>query len=142
MRIIFIYVLQKGERVAKKVILVDDSKTIIATAQMALEELVKSGAIQVKAYLNPVEMLDDVKNARVDYDLAICDINMPQMNGLDLAAQLKADARFKNKPILMLTTESSAEMKARGKEIGLTGWMVKPFSDEKLSKSVKMVLGL
>ena len=128
--------------VPKKVILVDDSKTIIATAQMALEELVNSGQIDVAAYLNPVEMLEDVTAGRVDYDLAICDINMPQMNGLDLAAQLKADARFKNKPILMLTTESSAEMKAKGKAIGLTGWMVKPFSDEKLVKSIKMVLGI
>ena len=126
----------------KKVILVDDSKTIIATAQMALEELVGAGQIEVAAYLNPLEMLEDVTAGRVDYDLAICDINMPQMNGLDLAAELKADARFKNKPILMLTTESSAEMKAKGKAIGLTGWMVKPFSDEKLVKSIKMVLGI
>lgn len=126
----------------KKVILVDDSKTIIATAQMALEDLVSAGQIEVAAYLNPVEMLEDVTSGQVDYDLAICDINMPQMNGLDLAAQLKADARFKNKPILMLTTESSAEMKAKGKAIGLTGWMVKPFSDEKLVKSIKMVLGI
>lgn len=126
----------------KKVILVDDSKTIIATAQMALEDLVDAGQIEVAAYLNPVEMLEDVNSGAVDYDLAICDINMPQMNGLDLAAQLKADARFKNKPILMLTTESSAEMKAKGKAIGLTGWMVKPFSDEKLVKSIKMVLGI
>lgn len=126
----------------KKVILVDDSKTIIATAQMALEPLVESGVIEVFAYLNPVEMLQDVQSGQADYDLAICDINMPQMNGLDLAAQLKEDARFKNKPILMLTTESSAEMKAKGKAIGLTGWMVKPFSDEKLVKSIKMVLGV
>ena len=127
---------------SKKVILVDDSKTIIATAQMALEPLVDEGKITVTAYLNPVEMLEDVTSGKVDYDLAICDINMPQMNGLDLAAQLKADPRFKNKPILMLTTESSAEMKAKGKAIGLTGWMVKPFSDDKLVKSIKMVLGI
>ncbi len=127
---------------SKKVMLVDDSKTIIATAQMALEPLVNEGKITVTAYLNPVEMLDDVTSGRADYDLAICDINMPQMNGLDLAAQLKADPRFKNKPILMLTTESSAEMKAKGKAIGLTGWMVKPFSDDKLVKSIKMVLGI
>jgi len=109
---------------------------------MALEELVDAGVIDVQAYLNPVEMLEDIKAGRADYDLAICDINMPQMNGLDLAAELKADERFRNKPILMLTTESSAEMKAKGKAIGLTGWMVKPFSDEKLVKSIKMVLGI
>ncbi len=77
-----------------------------------------------------------------DYDLLISDINMPQLNGLDLATTLKQSAAFKNKPILILTTESSAEMKAKGKEIGVTGWLVKPFSDEKLVKAIKMVLGI
>jgi len=67
---------------------------------------------------------------------------MPQLNGLDLAAELKQNDTFKNKPILILTTESSAEMKTKGKEIGVTGWLVKPFSDEKLIKAMKMVLGI
>lgn len=127
---------------SKKVILVDDSRTILATAEMALETLVSSGAIEFKTYLNPEELLTNLQSGADDFDLLISDINMPQMNGLDLSAQIKADDRFKKKPILILTTESSAEMKTKGKSIGVTGWMVKPFSDEKLVKSVKMVLGI
>ncbi len=127
---------------SKKVILVDDSRTILATAEMALEELVGSGLIEFKTYMNPEELLGDLQNGVVDFDLLISDINMPQMNGLDLSAAIKADERFKKKPILILTTESSAEMKTKGKAIGVTGWMVKPFSDEKLVKSIKMVLGI
>ena len=126
----------------KKVILVDDSRTILATADMALEELVSTGAIEFKTYMNPEELLSDLTSGAVDFDLLISDINMPQMNGLDLSASIKADERFRNKPILILTTESSAEMKTKGKAIGVTGWMVKPFSDEKLVKSIKMVLGV
>ena len=127
---------------AKKVILVDDSKTILATAQMALEDLVGSGGVELVTYLNPAELLDALLGGSENFDMLISDINMPQMNGLDLAASLKADERFKNKPILILTTESSLAMKERGKEIGVTGWMVKPFSDDKLIKAVKMVLGI
>lgn len=127
---------------AKTVILVDDSKTILATAEMALEELQGSGSVTLKTYQNPAELLDLLTGGSEDFDLLISDINMPQMNGLDLAQTLKADDRFKNKPILILTTESSPAMKERGKEIGVTGWMVKPFSDEKLIKAVKMVLGI
>ena len=127
---------------AKRVILVDDSKTILATAEMALEDLVSSGAISFTAYLNPAELLEALEGGREDYDMLISDINMPQLNGLDLATKLKANEGFKNKPILILTTESSAEMKARGKSIGVTGWLVKPFSNEKLVKAVSMVLGL
>ena len=99
---------------AKKIILVDDSKTILATAEMALEDLVSAGTISLKTYLNPEELGDALLGGSEDYDLLISDINMPQLNGLDLATELKQNDSFKNKPILILTTESSAEMKAKG----------------------------
>ena len=127
---------------AKRIVLVDDSKTILATAQMALEDLVESGVIEFKSYLNPTELLTNLQNGDENFDLLISDINMPQMNGLDLAREIKSHASFRQKPILILTTESSADMKQKGKDIGVTGWMVKPFSDDKLVKSIKMVLGV
>lgn len=86
--------------------------------------------------------MDALLSGAENYDLLISDINMAQMSGLELSEQLKANDKFKNKPILILTTESSPEMKARGKAIGVTGWMVKPFSDDKLIKAITMVLGL
>lgn len=127
---------------AKKVILVDDSRTILATAEMALEDMVNNGVIELSTYLNPAELLEDLLSGAADYDLLISDINMAQMSGLDLSEQLKANPAFKNKPILILTTESSPEMKTKGKAIGVTGWMVKPFNDAKLVKAIQMVLGL
>ena len=126
----------------KKIILVDDSKTILVTAQMALENLVSDGRIEFSTYINPLELRDALIDGKTDYDLLISDINMPQLNGLDLASQLKQLDNFKTKPILILTTESSAEMKMKGRAIGVTGWLVKPFNDEKLVKAIKMVLGI
>jgi two-component system chemotaxis response regulator CheY len=128
--------------VAKRVIIVDDSRAVIATAELALEGMIDSGTIAFKSYLNPTELLDALQSGSENFDLLISDVNMPQMNGLDLARAIKADERYKTKPILILTTESSDEMKMAGKEIGVTGWMVKPFTDEKLQKSLKMVLGV
>ncbi len=127
---------------SKRVILVDDSKTILATAEMALEEMISKNQIEFATYLNPAELLEALVSGRENYDLLISDINMAQMSGLDLSEALKSNDTFKNKPILILTTESSPEMKARGKAIGVTGWMVKPFSDDKLVKAISMVLGL
>ena len=126
----------------KRVILVDDSRAIIATAELALEGIISSGEIEFKSYLNPMELLGALQNGTENFDLLISDVNMPQLNGLDLARQIKADARYATKPIIILTTESSNEMKMTGKEIGVTGWMVKPFSDDKLVKSIKMILGV
>lgn len=127
---------------AKRIILVDDSRTILATAEMALEDLQAEGVIEIKTYLDPLELREELLSDREGFDLLISDVNMPQLNGLELVRELKQHDRFKNRPILILTTESSAEMKAKGKEIGVTGWLVKPFDDGKLVKAMKMVLGI
>ncbi|MDD5160101.1 MAG: response regulator [Sulfuricurvum sp.] len=127
---------------AKRVIIVDDSRAVIATAELALDQMISSGVIEFKSYLNPAELLSALQAGSENFDLLISDVNMPQMNGLDLARSIKMDDRYKTKPIIILTTESSEQMKMAGKEIGVTGWMVKPFSDDKLVKSLKMVLGV
>ncbi len=127
---------------AKKVIIVDDSRAVIATAELALGEMIHSGIIELKSYLNPMDLLGALQSGSENYDLLISDVNMPQLNGLDLARAIKSDERYKNKPLIILTTESSDNLKMVGKEIGVTGWMVKPFSDEKLVKSLKIILGV
>lgn len=127
---------------SKRVIIVDDSRAVVATAQLALEEITNSGVITFTSYLNPLDLLGALQGGSENFDLLISDVNMPQLNGLELVRAIKQDERYKTKPIIVLSTESSDEMKQRGKEIGITGWMVKPFSDEKLLKTVKMLLGL
>lgn len=126
----------------KKVIIVDDSKAVVATAELALEEMINTNQIEFVSYLNPMQLLEALQNGSETFDLLISDVNMPQLNGLELAKAIKSDERYKTKPIIILTTEGSNEMKMAGKEIGVTGWMVKPFSDEKLVKTLKMLLGI
>ena len=127
---------------AKKVVFVDDSKTILVSVEMALEELVESGAISFEFFTNPLELLESVKSAKLEYDLLFTDINMPQMTGLELAQKLKNIAHIRQKPILALTTENSADIKQLGKEIGIAGWVVKPFSNDKIVMAIKKVLGI
>lgn len=125
---------------AKKVVFVDDSKTVLLTAQVAIKPLVDSGEVEFIGYENPLEVVENVENGNLVYDLLITDINMPQMNGLDMARKLKSLPQTKLKPILALTTENAAEKKAQAKEIGLTGWITKPFTPDKLLMAVKRVL--
>jgi len=125
----------------KKIIFVDDSKTVLMTARMSVKELVDSSQVELKTFENPLEVLEAVENGFI-YDLLITDINMPQMSGLEMAKRLKAMESVKLKPILALTTEKSPDIMKRGKEIGLAGWIVKPFSPQKLLMGVKRVLKL
>jgi two-component system chemotaxis response regulator CheY len=104
-----------------------------------MEDLVKSGAIQTKSYTNPLDLIEDVKNGMC-YDLCLTDINMPEMNGLELTKFLKTNESTKVKPVLALTTENSPEMKQKGKQAGLTGWITKPFTPDKVIMAIKRVL--
>ena len=122
---------------AKKVIFVDDSATVLMSVDMATKELVENGIIEVETYSNPEELLADIQGGK-EFDLLITDINMPQLNGFELAKEVKKVA--KAKPIIALTTESSSDMKMQGKEVGIIGWITKPFAEGKVVMAIKRVL--
>jgi two-component system chemotaxis response regulator CheY len=65
---------------------------------------------------------------------------MPRMDGISLIRALRAEANYKHTPILMLTTESSADRKRDGKDAGATGWIVKPFDPDQLVATMQRVL--
>jgi two-component system chemotaxis response regulator CheY len=73
-------------------------------------------------------------------DLVITDINMPRMDGFGLIEALRRDGTLGGLPILVLTTEASDEKKARARDAGATGWIVKPFDREKLGAAIRRVL--
>lgn len=79
--------------------------------------------------------------ATTPYDLVLTDQNMPRMDGLSLIRALRALPTYQKTPILMLTTESSDEMKAKGRAAGANGWLVKPFDPQRLTEVVRKVIG-
>ena len=74
-------------------------------------------------------------------NLVLTDQNMPRMDGLTLVRSLRRLPAYRVAPILILTTESSQDMKNQGREAGATGWLVKPFDPKKLLEVVKKVIG-
>ena len=123
----------------KRVVFVDDSKTVLMSVEMALSDLIKEGVLELKTFENPLELLEAVENGLV-YDLLVTDINMPQLSGLEMAKRLKSTPSVKLKPIIALTTEKSPQIVQKGKQIGLAGWLVKPFTPDKVLMAVKRVL--
>ena len=80
------------------------------------------------------------KAADRDFSLVLTDQNMPRMDGISLTRRLRELPRFKSTPILVLTTESSDEMKQAGRAAGATGWLVKPFDPVKLVEVIGKVI--
>jgi two-component system chemotaxis response regulator CheY len=73
-------------------------------------------------------------------DLVLTDQNMPRLDGLGLARKLRELPQFKTTPILILTTESSDQMKQAGRAAGATGWLVKPFDPNRLLEVLQKVI--
>ncbi len=118
-----------------KILIVDDSNMLRDMVKYALNE---------GGYPDVVEAVDGVdglaKAKATQFDLIVSDINMPNMNGFELIAELRKLPVYASTPILTLTTEKTDDMKAKGKEVGATGWIVKPFVPEQLLKAVGIVL--
>jgi two-component system chemotaxis response regulator CheY len=73
-------------------------------------------------------------------DLVLTDQNMPRLDGLGLTRKLRDHPKFKATPILILTTESSDQMKQAGRSAGATGWLVKPFDPTRLIEVIQKVI--
>ena len=129
-------VLNRGALAVSQLILaVDDS---ISMRQLVRATLQGAG-YEIAQAANGVAALDYAKTHAAPH-LVLTDINMPDMDGLTLVRELRALPDYKHIPILMLTTESSQDVRRRAKEFGATGWIVKPFSPQELLATVKRVI--
>lgn len=116
---------------ARTILTVDDSRTM----RDMVSHTLKGAGFNVLVADDGQHALDTLKGAGT-VDLVITDLNMPGMDGFGLIESLRASTAYKYVPILMLTTESDTEKKERGKALGATGWIVKPFNPEKLVQIV------
>lgn len=123
---------------AKTIMMVDDSPSMRMLLRAALLDLGYdvSVAEDGQAALAALASFD----ADETPDLLITDINMPRLDGFGLIAAVRETLALRDLPILVLTTESSPEKKARARAAGATGWIVKPFHPEKLAAAIRRVL--
>lgn len=118
---------------SKRILTIDDSKTMRDMLMLTLAE----AGFDVLQAVDGQDGLDVLEGKHVD--VIITDINMPRMDGYEVIRNLRRDPAHKSTPILVLTTESEAEKKNLAREVGATGWMVKPFDPERLIATVRKV---
>jgi len=117
-----------------KILIVDDSGSMRQMVKFSLEAAghTVTEAVDGQAGLNAAKL--------GSYDMVITHVNMPVMNGFELAKGLRSLPGYKFTPILMLTTETDTSKKMQGKAAGVTGWIVKPFQPEKLIAAIKKLI--
>ena len=121
----------------KNILIVDDSESIRELVGNSLEN---AGYTVIKG-VNGKDGIRQLKTYPDTVSLIITDLFMPEMDGIELIREIRKDDEYEYTPILMLTTESQQEKKLEGKRAGATGWIVKPFEEHKLLRTIKKVIG-
>jgi two-component system chemotaxis sensor kinase CheA len=123
------------------VLIVDDSRTDRAIMKKSLKPL----GITLTEATNGVEALSIIKAGEINFDAILVDIEMPQMDGYTLASEIRKYSKYKNLPLLAVTSRTSKSDRLRGIEVGMTEYITKPYSADYLmdtvSKNIKLPAG-
>lgn len=124
---------------AYNILIVDDSKTMrsVLMKTLSMTEL-KLGEVYVAE--NGRDALDKLKEHWVD--LVMTDLNMPEMTGLELIEKMAADGMLKSTPVIVISTDGSAERIEYLKQKGVRDFIRKPFTPEGITEAVTKVLGV
>ena len=122
-----------------KVLIVDDSKMDRTIMQKSLEQI---GVTVIEA-TNGIEALNIVKSGEHSIDAMLIDIEMPRMDGYTLAGEIRKYSKYRNLPLIAVTSRTSKSDRLRGVEVGMTEYITKPYSPEYLEnvvrKNIKLV---
>ncbi len=120
---------------AKTVLIVDDSPSVRKMVQMTLAA---AGYDTIEAE-DGQDALEKATSTPVN--AVLTDQNMPRLDGLSFIRKFRETPQSVGVPVVFLSTESDAGIKAQAKEAGATGWMVKPFDQAQILAVVKKMVG-
>jgi two-component system chemotaxis response regulator CheY len=120
-----------------RVLIVDDYKTMLRIIRNLLRQL---GFNNIDEATDGSSALQELRSG-TQYGLVISDWNMEPMTGLQLLREVRADAKLKALPFIMVTAESKSENVIAAKEAGVSNYIVKPFNAETLKAKMVSVLG-
>lgn len=132
--------IQNANRTPKDftVLITDDSSTYRAIAQNYLQEF----GVQTLEAQNGLEALEILKKSEKNIDAVLVDIEMPKMDGYTLASEVRKISKFRNLPLIAVTSMNSKNDRIRGVEAGMTEYISKPYSKEYLFKIIRRCLKL
>lgn len=118
-------------------LLVDDSPMMRQMMVFALTRIPNLEVVEAEDGIVALKKLADQH-----FDLIIADINMPRMDGLKLVRRIRADARHKDAPVVMISTESAIEDRERAMALGASAYITKPLQAPQVIATVKRLLNV
>ena len=120
-----------------KILVVDDSSTMRRIIKNTLARL---GYKDIIEGADGVEAWEALQN-NPDTEVVITDWNMPNMNGLELVKKIRAEEKYKDMPIIMVTTEGGKKEVITALKAGVNNYIVNPLTPQVLKEKLQVVLG-
>lgn len=117
------------------VLVVEDSQSTRSFIAQALEDIDDIQIVESGTGFEALKVLP-----RYNFNLILTDINMPDINGLELINFIRNNPNYKDIPLFIISTESSAQDREKGLKLGANEYIVKPFDPAQLQKLVKKYL--
>jgi two-component system chemotaxis response regulator CheY len=118
----------------KTILIIDDSASLRQVVKLTLT----SAGYEVIEACDGMDALQKLDGTKIH--LIICDVNMPNMDGITFVKRVKTLPNYKFTPIIMLTTESQESKKQEGQAAGARAWVVKPFKPETMLNAVSKLI--
>ncbi len=123
---------------AFNVLIVDDSLSM----RSVIKKTIRVSGFKVGEYFEAADGKEALKIlADAWVDLVLTDINMPNMNGLELIAEMHNDQILSSIPVVMVTTEGSEKSVQKSMEMGAKGYIKKPFQPEDIKRILNSIMG-
>jgi two-component system chemotaxis response regulator CheY len=116
-----------------KILTVDDSSTMRRIIKNTLSRIGYEDVVEANDGVDGLSKMDGI-------ELVLTDWNMPEMDGLTFVKTLRANAKYNNVPIIMVTTEAAKKEILEAIKSGVTDYIVKPFTPETLKEKIEKVL--
>ncbi len=113
-----------------KILVVDDSSTM----RMIIRKELKSIGVTFEEAADGQLAWNRLCEQPNDFKVVLSDVNMPNMNGIELLKKIRSDQRFKELPVVMLTSETEESIVKAAHELGITGYLNKPLKTPELVK--------
>lgn len=121
-----------------KILVVDDSSTMRRIIKNTLGRLGHKDILEAEDGAVAWKVMGENEGI----DILVTDWNMPEMNGLELVKKVRADERFKDMPIIMVTTEGGKAEVITALKAGVNNYIVKPFTPQVLKEKLGAVMGV
>ena len=127
----------RSDKQDRSILIVEDSSTTRALIKAIIEEMGDFHTVEASSGFDALKLLPTE-----DFDLIITDINMPDINGLEFINFMKSNPKYRDLPLIIVSTERSEEDKKRGMALGAKAYITKPFKANELQEVIKQVINI